>query len=125
MCTGSESSYPTIFYSILLLVDSFKAAMAPLAISIGVWQMYTRVGNASFAAFGALLFLSIICSIWGYYIGKVRQKVAKQADERIKILEETINSIMVIKMYCWERFSLKKINDTRKGLHAMFELKKL
>ena len=110
-------------YSVVHYNDSRKAAMAPLAISIGVWQMYTRIGNAAFAAFGMLLFLCILCSIWGYFIGKVRKKIASKADERIKILEETINSILVIKMYCWERFSLKKINDKRKGLHAITEQK--
>ena len=81
--------------------------------------MYIRVGNATFAALGTLLFLNILGSICGYYIGKVRQKIAKQADERIKILEETINAILVIKMYCWERFLLKKINDRRKRLHLI------
>ena len=100
-----------------LFGDSVKGAMAPVAISIGVWQMYIRVGNATFAALGTLLFLNILGSICGYYIGKVRQKIAKQADERIKILEETINAILVIKMYCWERFLLKKINDRRTRLH--------
>ena len=89
--------------------------MAPLAISIGVWQMYTRIGNAAYVAFGTMIFLNIVCALGGYFIGKVREKVAEQADKRIKTLEETINSILVIKMYCWESFSLKKIIETRKA----------
>ena len=89
--------------------------MAPLAMMIGVWQIYTRVGNAAFAAFGTLIFLNMCCSLGGYFISKVRKKIVEQADKRIKTLEETINSILVIKMYCWESFSLKKIIETRKG----------
>ena len=80
--------------------------------------MYTRIGNAAFVALGVMIFANILFSINGYYIGKVREKVAEQADKRIKILEETINSILVIKMYCWESFSLKKIIETRNRLQT-------
>ena len=96
------------------MILSAQAAMGPLAIGIGVWLMYNRVGNAAFASFGTLVFLLSICSIGGYYVGKAREKVAKNADKRIKTLEETINSILVVKMYCWESFFLKKIIDSRK-----------
>ena len=96
------------------MILSAQAVMGPLAIGIGVWLMYNRVGNAAFASFGTLVFLLSICSIGGYYVGKAREKVAKHADKRIKTLEETINSILVVKMYCWESFFLKKIIDSRK-----------
>lgn len=96
------------------MILSAQAAMGPLAIGIGVWLMYNRIGNAAFASFGTLVFLLSICSIGGYYVGKAREKVAKNADKRIKTLEETINSILVVKMYCWESFFLKKIIDSRK-----------
>ena len=82
--------------------------------------MYTRIGNAAFVALGVMILSNILFSVNGYYIGKVREKVAEQADKRIKILEETINSILVIKMYCWESFSLKKIIETRKRFYNLF-----
>ena len=34
--------------------------------------------------------------------------------KRIKTMEELINSILVVKMYCWESFSLQKVIESRK-----------
>ena len=36
-------------------------------------------------------------------------------------MEELINSILVIKMYCWESFSLQKVIESRKRVHT-FEI---
>ena len=36
-----------------------KGCMAPIAITIGILQIYTRVGNAAFVTLGTLLFLSM------------------------------------------------------------------
>ena len=88
--------------------------MAPVAIFVGVWLIHNRVGNAAFAALGTLFFLMLATSLNGFFVGKARQKIAGYADRRIKTLEETINSILVVKMYCWESFFLKKIIDSRK-----------
>ena len=37
-------------------------------------------------------------------VGKLRGDVARESDQRISHLEEMINSIQVVKMYCWESF---------------------
>ena len=42
-------------------------------------------------------------------MGTVRVNMAKESDKRIKAMEELIGAMRVIKMYCWESFSLKKI----------------
>ena len=91
--------------------------MAPVAIIVGVWLIYNRVGKAAFASLGTLLFLMLATSINGLLVGKARRKIAAYADRRIKTLEETINSILVVKMYCWESFFLKKIIDSRKRFY--------
>ena len=33
--------------------------MAPFAITVGIWQIYNRVGNAAFVTLGTLIFLTM------------------------------------------------------------------
>ena len=33
--------------------------MAPFAITVGIWQIYSRVGNAAFVTLGTLIFLTM------------------------------------------------------------------
>ena len=140
------------------------AIMTPFAITVGIWQIYIRVGNAAFVTLGTLIFLTMArvdqiqwgsCSRWpssvwcdirtsrkmtiemthstldflfiwllvfvsssvtsicGYFIGKIRRKTSGLTDKRIKTLEETVNSIFIIKLYCWEKFALRKIMKSR------------
>ena len=37
----------------------------------------------------------------------------QQSDKRIKAMEELIGAMRIVKMYCWESFSLRKIVDYR------------
>lgn len=46
-------------------------------------------------------------------MGTIRGQMAKESDQRIKAMEELIGAMRVIKMYCWESFSLKKIINFR------------
>ena len=48
-------------------------------------------------------------------MGQLRSDIARESDMRISALEEMINAISVIKMYCWEKFIVRKIVDYRKN----------
>ena len=58
-----------------------QAVIAPLAIGLGIWQIYNRVGNAAFAALGTLMAIAVFSTLVGIYAGLVRVKTARQADK--------------------------------------------
>lgn len=43
-----------------------------------------------------------------------RAKNCKKSDERVSVLTEILNSIKIIKMYCWEIPFTKKVSHLRK-----------
>jgi len=45
---------------------------------------------------------------------KNRRIASKKCDRRINLLNEVLNSIKIIKMYCWERPFKQIIEDIRK-----------
>jgi hypothetical protein len=48
-------------------------------------------------------------------MGKIRVKMAKTTDERIKSTDELIGAIKIVKMNCWESYPFKKINYFREN----------
>ena len=46
--------------------------------------------------------------------GALRSKTGKIADQRISLMEEMLNAIQVVKMYCWERFFVSNLIEARK-----------
>ena len=58
---------------------------------------------------------SKIFNLTFFAVGRLRGDVARESDERISNLEEMINSISVVKMYCWESFIVKKIIQFRRN----------
>ena len=52
----------------------------------------------------------------GKILGNYRAVIAKKTDRRVRLLEELISSMRIVKMYVWEGFFLKKLMKFRKGL---------
>ena len=67
-------------YEMFMIIVA-QAVIAPLAIGLGIWQIYNRVGNAAFAALGTLMAIAVFGTIVGRYAGLVRVKTARQADK--------------------------------------------
>lgn len=72
-------------------------AIAVLAI---LWK---ELGASTLAGFAVLLLLVPIQGWMGKLFSKFRQKTAKYTDERVRVMNEIIAGMRVIKMYCWEK----------------------
>ena len=48
-------------------------------------------------------------------MGNFRAMIAKKTDRRVRLLEEMIVSMRLVKMYVWEGFFLSKLIDYRKA----------
>ncbi|CAG2109404.1 unnamed protein product [Medioppia subpectinata] len=75
---------------------------SPLQIAIALYLLWQQLGIASIAGLGAML---ILIPINGYITGKMRSittRVMLHKDKRIKLMNEILSGIKVLKLYAWE-----------------------
>lgn len=65
--------------------------------------LWHELGPSAMAGFGVLLLLVPVQSWMGKLFSKFRHKTAIHTDERVKVMNEIISGMRVIKMYCWEK----------------------
>lgn len=74
----------------------------------------SRLGYlASFAGISTLLMLIPVQSFLARYIGRLRSKIARQTDERVRLTGEAINGITTFKMLSWEKPLVQEILRVR------------
>ncbi|XP_008195764.2 probable multidrug resistance-associated protein lethal(2)03659 isoform X1 [Tribolium castaneum] len=79
------------------------AWIAPIQAAVGTYLLYREIGVSAF--FGMALLLSFIpVQAWfGKKCSSFRLKIALTTDKRVRLMNEVISGIQVIKMYCWEK----------------------
>uniref|UniRef100_A0A182K842 Uncharacterized protein n=1 Tax=Anopheles christyi TaxID=43041 RepID=A0A182K842_9DIPT len=97
------------------IVSVFLHSMwsAPLlAIIIGV-LLYIEIGVAGLIGMIVIFIVTPIQSYTGKLTSRFRLQTALRTDERIRLMDEIISGIQVIKMYAWERPFAKLIRHAR------------
>lgn len=91
--------------------------IAPLQAIIAVVVLSTMyLGFYSTAAGSALLLLYVpFQSLMGRWFGRLRQATASRTDERIRLMNELIPAMRVIKMYTWEDPFAKLVELARRN----------
>ncbi|CAO1302137.1 unnamed protein product [Diamesa tonsa] len=88
--------------------------VGPVETIVVTYFMYQEIGIS--AIFGTLFLLAFIP--FQFYLGKktsqLRLKTALRTDERVRLMNEIIQGIQVIKMYAWEKPFAKMVSLTRK-----------
>lgn len=79
------------------------AWIGPIQVALGTWLLYNEIGVGAF--FGMAFLVSFVpLQIWlAKKMSVMRLKTALRTDERVKLMNEVISGIQVIKMYCWEK----------------------
>ncbi|RZC40224.1 multidrug resistance-associated protein, partial [Asbolus verrucosus] len=79
------------------------AWIAPIQAAVGTYLLYDEIGVSAF--FGMALLLSFIpLQAWfGKKCSSLRLEIALKTDTRVRLMNEVISGIQVIKMYCWEK----------------------
>ncbi|CAH1105114.1 unnamed protein product [Psylliodes chrysocephalus] len=76
----------------------------PFQISLLSWFIWTEVGISAVAGIVTVISFSVPLQVClGKYIGKFRSSISKKSDSRVKLMNEIISGIQVIKMYAWEK----------------------
>lgn len=86
---------------------------APLQIFIGFYLLYRQLGYAVFV--GAIVI--VLMMLFHYYLSNFRNKFfsgeMKLKDQRVKLINEILTGMKVIKFYGWEKAFQKKITAER------------
>ncbi|XP_011700174.1 PREDICTED: probable multidrug resistance-associated protein lethal(2)03659, partial [Wasmannia auropunctata] len=76
---------------------------APLSALIVAYILYREVNYAGLIGIAALLMVVPILSYSGKLTSKFRLQTAIKTDERVRLMDEIISGVQVIKMYAWEK----------------------
>ena len=88
--------------------------VAPLQIVIALVLIYQQVGNAMWVGVAYMLFLLPINAKVFSVVANMRRKVLKYSDMRVKMMNEILTGIRIIKFYAWERPFGKEVSRVRK-----------
>ncbi|XP_016974443.1 probable multidrug resistance-associated protein lethal(2)03659 [Drosophila rhopaloa] len=77
--------------------------LGPLELLISSYFLYQLIGIASFYGIAILLLYLPIQTYMSRLTSKLRLETALRTDERVRMMNEIISGIQVIKMYTWEK----------------------
>ena len=96
---------------------------APIQIVLALVLIYQQVGNATWVGVGFMVFLAPVNTVVFSIVSKQRRKVLKYSDLRVKMMNEILAGIRIIKYYAWERPFGKEVGGLRgKELAALTKL---
>ncbi|XP_076290649.1 ATP-binding cassette sub-family C member 4 isoform X2 [Lasioglossum baleicum] len=87
---------------------------APLSGLIIAYFLYTEAGYAGLIGIAAVFVVVPIQSYTGKLSSKFRLQTAVKTDERVRLMDEIISGVQVIKMYAWEKPFCALIETARK-----------
>ncbi|XP_022245979.1 multidrug resistance-associated protein 1-like isoform X2 [Limulus polyphemus] len=86
---------------------------APLQIGICLWLLWQQLGVSTLGGFGIMI---LLFPVNGFITAKLRNlqvRLMKEKDIRIKLMNEILNGIKVLKLYAWEKSFQKQAKDIR------------
>ena len=72
-----------------------------------------QMGKITWVAIGIYIFMLVWQFIFVGSANPVRMKVLEKTDARVKLMNEVLTGIRVIKYYCWEKPFKGKVHDIR------------
>ncbi|KAJ0182975.1 hypothetical protein K1T71_000951 [Dendrolimus kikuchii] len=95
----------------LFMVDLVRT---PIESTLIVYLMYRQIGVATLVGVAFLLMFIPLQGYLGKISSKLRRQTAIRTDNRIRLMNEVIQSIEAIKMYAWENAFARIIGQARK-----------
>ena len=88
--------------------------MIPVMLAMCIIYCTQQLGALTWVAIGIYFLMIIIQVICVSAAQPVRMKVLEKTDARVKLMNEVLTGIRVIKYYCWEKPFKGKVHDLRK-----------
>ncbi|XP_046392416.1 ATP-binding cassette sub-family C member 4-like [Ischnura elegans] len=89
--------------------------IGPIETAIITYLLYTEIGISAILGIAALLTIIPIQGYLGKMTSSIRLKTAMRTDERVRLMNEIIAGIQVIKMYTWEKPFAKLVAMARRN----------
>ncbi|OTF77184.1 hypothetical protein BLA29_002535 [Euroglyphus maynei] len=86
---------------------------SPLQIALTVYFLWMELGPSVLAGLGVMVLMIPINGFISSYQRRLQMKQMKKKDERVKVINELLNGIRVIKLYAWEVPFIRKVSNIR------------
>jgi ABC-type multidrug transport system fused ATPase/permease subunit len=90
-----------------------NSVCSPLQIGACLYLIYLQVGVATFVGLGYTVITSPLTGIVFSIVFKIRLQKMKHTDARVKLMNEILNGIRIIKYYAWENAFVEKVTKIR------------
>lgn len=85
----------------------------PLQIALAMYMLWDIVGYATLAGLGVMILLIPVNAVLASFQRKFQISQMTQKDQRIKLMNEVLNGMKVLKLYAWELSFKDKVNAIR------------
>ncbi|KAG0282295.1 hypothetical protein BGZ96_000628 [Linnemannia gamsii] len=85
----------------------------PFQIGIAIWMLYQKLGWSVFVGLGSIVAMIPIHIIMGKYFGTAKAAKLAAMDERLRLVNEVLAGIKIVKLYNWEESFKEKLRVTR------------
>ncbi|KAI9241814.1 MAG: hypothetical protein BYD32DRAFT_432726 [Podila humilis] len=77
--------------------------LAPFEICVGMWLLYQQLGPSAFTGLGVVLLIVPIQGLIAKKLNVAKDKKLEAMDNRVRLMNEILSSIKIVKLYAWER----------------------
>ncbi|CAG9861545.1 unnamed protein product [Phyllotreta striolata] len=99
--------------------ESFMLApfviVGPLQVAVGTYLLYREIGFGAFYGVGFLVSFVPFQILLAHKTSIIRLNTAIKTDERVRLMNEMLSGIQVIKFYCWEKPFSRFIKEARRA----------
>ncbi|XP_046853052.1 multidrug resistance-associated protein 1-like isoform X2 [Xenia sp. Carnegie-2017] len=93
---------------------------SPLQIIVGLFFLFRTLGVSVLSGLAVMILLIPMNMVSGKLVQKFQKKRMSYKDSRVKMMNDVLNGIKVLKLYAWEKSFIEKVLNIRK-----LELKQL
>ena len=88
--------------------------LAPPVIAVCLFLIYLQVGPSTFVGLALIIVVIPMNAVIFGWLGAVRKAKVEHTDRRVKLMNEILNGIRIIKYYAWENAFRDRVEAVRK-----------
>jgi len=97
----------------MMFIFGWSALFVPIQIAVSLYLLYDTIGYSMFAGFGVIFIMLPIVAFCVFTTMRSTQGRMTISDRRIKLTNEILQGIRIVKFYAWEYFFQKELGQVR------------
>eukprot|EP00301_Raphidiophrys_heterophryoidea_P005610 c12337_g2_i1.p1 GENE.c12337_g2_i1~~c12337_g2_i1.p1 ORF type:complete len:1012 (+),score=248.52 c12337_g2_i1:94-3129(+) len=86
---------------------------APFQLAVALYLLHDEVGLSTFAGLGVLIVLMPLNAFVGRKQAFLTRKTMEARDKRVKLVNEVVSGVRIVKMFGWEHSFLQQVKELR------------